>query len=217
MKTETMNSNHPGGLQLTARAAKLAGILPGMQLLDIGCGAGATLEMLAKKFGIVPFGIDISKKMINIANKRLPAARLEVCDAADLPYPNAYFDAIICECTLSIVDDAYAILNETRRTLKTDGPLIVSDVCKQDDLARITTMFAETGFELVHFENHKAALVTYVAEKHMQGITPCLEQDEALGTMSLTNCTYYLAISRRRHAILPIKKRNGKQESEQHR
>ncbi len=68
---------------------------PGSRLLDVGCGAGTNLIYLAKQ-GFDVFGVDVSSKAIEAANRRasregLPV-RAEIGDALRLPFPSKRFD-----------------------------------------------------------------------------------------------------------------------------
>jgi arsenite methyltransferase len=53
----------PGGLALTRRAVALADLPAGARVLDVGCGAGATLDYLAG-LGLRATGIDPSAKLL---------------------------------------------------------------------------------------------------------------------------------------------------------
>ncbi|MCL2227977.1 MAG: class I SAM-dependent methyltransferase [Oscillospiraceae bacterium] len=186
-------SMHPGGVRLTDRAARLAGISSGMEVLDVGCGNGVSLGFLERSFGVVPYGMDISEKLIGSARQRLPAAALTVGDAAWLPYQDASFDAVICECVLSLVEDAGWVLSEMRRVLRPLGMLILSDVCVEEEFGRVQGMFLKVGFDVICLEEHKAALTTYIAERYAEG-----KPAEAwLGDSSCERGTYYLIVCQR--------------------
>ena len=43
------NQLHPGGERLTRRLAELAGVEPGVRVLDVACGSGATALLLARE------------------------------------------------------------------------------------------------------------------------------------------------------------------------
>ena len=170
-------SQHPGGLRLTDRAARLAGVTAGMRLLDIGCGDGVSLHFLAHKYEIIPHGID----------KYAP--NFTVGDAANLPYPDKFFDAVICECVLSLVGERARAISEMHRVLQRDGVLIVSDICDKGNLGKLEAEFTVAGFGAVHFEEHRAALITYAAEMYGAKDTFC---------GNINNLTYYLLICAKR-------------------
>ena len=57
---EAQESPREAQLQLTERLATLAGIAAGQQIIDIGCGMGASSIHLAKTRGCRSFGVTIS-------------------------------------------------------------------------------------------------------------------------------------------------------------
>ena len=190
--------SHPGGLRLTDRAARLAGVSCGQKLLDIGCGSGLSLAYLASKFGVTPHGIDISNKLIGFARQRLEDANFSVGDASSLPYAGGFFDVVFCECVLSVVKNPSSAICEMLRVLRSGGVLVVSDVCHKDDFPEIQDMFLNAGFVITNFNEHKAALITYAAEAYSAGSgSPCGVPSENPINPACRNSTYYLIICQR--------------------
>jgi len=79
-----------------------AGLRPGEQVLDVGCGCGATTLEAARRVGPEgrAVGVDISAIMLTRARERaeeqgLDNARFELVDAQSDRLPRAEFDAII--------------------------------------------------------------------------------------------------------------------------
>ena len=64
------------------------GLEPGWRVLDVGCGAGAFLRLVAA-CGAHPHGIDASDALIGLARERLPDADLRVGEMEELPWANA--------------------------------------------------------------------------------------------------------------------------------
>src|SRR5919201_5934815 len=54
-------------------ALRRVGLRPGQRVLDIGCGAGAFLRLVAARGG-EPHGIDASETLVAFARTRLPDA-----------------------------------------------------------------------------------------------------------------------------------------------
>ena len=99
-------------------------------VLDAGCGPGYDAIRMAGmvgKSGKV-IGIDISKRMIEIAEARAKGTGLPVSfrtgDVRNLPFTNASFDAVRMERTLQILDIPGRILDEMIRVLRPGGRLL---------------------------------------------------------------------------------------------
>ena len=62
-------------------------------LLELGCGSGSMLKILTRKYKAR--GIDLSAKMIELAKKKAPKAKVSVGDITNFSFDERY-DAIIC-------------------------------------------------------------------------------------------------------------------------
>ena len=58
-------------------ALRRVALVPGQRVLDIGCGVGSFLQLVAER-GAQPFGLDASEALIEFARRRLPAAEFRV-------------------------------------------------------------------------------------------------------------------------------------------
>lgn len=96
------------------------------KILDVGCGTGALGEALKKKGNIV-YGIDISKKSIEIAKKRLDRViQIDLETENKLLFKESSFDLIIFGDVLEHFRDPLSVLNNTKSYLKKDGQIIIS-------------------------------------------------------------------------------------------
>lgn len=91
------------------------------QILDIGCGAGKTMDMLSS-FGAV-WGLDKSKTALFFCKKR-GFEHLIHGDAADTGFEDDFFDVITLLDILEHTDED-ATLRETKRILKKGGTIII--------------------------------------------------------------------------------------------
>jgi SAM-dependent methyltransferase len=98
--------------------------MPGQRVLDIGCGVGAFLGLVVDRGG-VPFGIDASPALIELARKRLPEADLRVGDMEDLPYEDDSFDLVTGFNSFFFANDIVAALREARRVAKAGAPVVI--------------------------------------------------------------------------------------------
>ena len=94
------------------------------RVLDIGVGAGRTTAFLAPIAGSY-LGIDYSQRMVTLARRRCPNARIEEADARDLSrHPAGFFDFVLfSNCGLDSLEpaDRLQIMTEVRRVLAPGG------------------------------------------------------------------------------------------------
>jgi ubiquinone/menaquinone biosynthesis C-methylase UbiE len=130
---ETGESAHgellrPGGMDLTARAIEHGRLKPGARVLDVGCGAGTSSRFMQQVTGLNVTGLDISA----CACERTLAENDRACvvqgNAACLPFATASMDAVIAECTLSLIKDKGNALAECFRVLNGPGRLLITDM-----------------------------------------------------------------------------------------
>lgn len=109
------------GIQSLAGQASHAGARA-YQILDIGCGTGATMDHL-KQFGEVQ-GIDLA--MIPLSFSRRRGHQRTMCaSATELPFADNTFDLITALDVIEHLDDDVAGLKEIRRTLKNGAPAVI--------------------------------------------------------------------------------------------
>ena len=95
---------------------------PNPRILDVGCGTGANLKMLAG-FGSAE-GVDISPQAVDFCRERgLDSVKLGAIE--ELPYENDSFDLVTALDVVEHLDDDVAGLREMRRVLRRDGRLLL--------------------------------------------------------------------------------------------
>ncbi|HHT17594.1 MAG TPA: class I SAM-dependent methyltransferase [Papillibacter sp.] len=184
-------SMHPGGLRLTARAARLAGIKEGMTVADIGCGTGASAAFLQRTLGVRAIGLDLSNELIARGLKENPGLRLLHWDCKSLPFEDGSLDAAFCECTLSVIGGHASLFQELARALSPGGILVISEVClapnaQYSGLHReeeLVFLLQKAGFTVTHREDHTNALKTFAAELSLRGM-----DQGALGALLCSSC-----------------------------
>ena len=98
-------------------------------VLDVGCGTGATLAAIATRHPDAHLqGIDLSPAMIRVARDRLgDGAELRVCDAESLPLPDASVDLVTCVDSLHHYPRPHAALAEMYRVTRPGGGLVLGE------------------------------------------------------------------------------------------
>jgi SAM-dependent methyltransferase len=125
---------------------------PGMRVLDVGSGCGATTLELARRVGergeVV--GVDISTPMVELARRRaaaFPQVRFDVADAATAELDGP-FDAVFSRFGVMFFAEPVVAFTNVRRSLRAGARL--SFVCWQER--------AENPWQLVPYEAAQAHL-----------------------------------------------------------
>lgn len=108
---------------------------PGQSILEVGCGTGVFLPLLAREVG--PSGrvngVDYSAGMVTDAGNKMAAAGLSQVvtvqegDACHLPFPDDSFDAAHCERVLMHLEDPNVALREMVRVVRPGGRVVVGE------------------------------------------------------------------------------------------
>lgn len=94
-------------------------IVPGMRILDAGCGSGRNLVYFLNE-GYEVFGVDQDPAAIS----GLPAANFRAANIEEMPFPDAFADVVISSAVLHFArdDDRFsAMLHKMWRVLKPGG------------------------------------------------------------------------------------------------
>jgi SAM-dependent methyltransferase len=170
--------SHPGGLDLTRHAIEMGGLGCGARVLDIGCGSGQSVRYLLS-LGIKAVGVDQADDSETASTP--PGARV-VASTEQLPFADASMDAVLAECSLSVMRNPRKVMSECARVLRTGGQLIISDLYARNpgDIAAVRELKSacvsgmlvreeleswlhDAGFETQCFEDHSRALCDAVA------------------------------------------------------
>jgi arsenite methyltransferase len=183
-------SFHPGGTRMTERLGHLLNLALQHRVLDVAAGRGANAIFLSKQFGCEVVGIDYSGKNVDAANSEAKACRLsdrvsfQWADAEKLPFPDASFDAIICECAFCTFPDKRAAAREFHRVLRSRGQVGLSDLtrdgarvpaleslmawiaCIADarPLTEYAALLSDAAFVVTATENHDHELADFVGQ-----------------------------------------------------
>lgn len=97
------------------------------KLLDVGCGQGHISSRVKSMFPAFDVtGLDISLNAIRFAHQHYKEIDFVVGDAYNPPFPDSYFDIIICNNTYEHVPDPVKMLMSLNRVLKSGGLFVMS-------------------------------------------------------------------------------------------
>ncbi len=165
---------------------------PFSDVLDVGCGTGAVIELLHGKHpGARYVGLDLTPDMIAVAKaKGLDGCEFVVGDAEDLPFAANSFDAVLTSNSFHHYPNPERFFAGVHRVLRPGGRLILRDYTANDfavwlmntfelPLARLvghgdvrilkksefTHMAQAAGFEVLAMEAQKGFRAHLVARK----------------------------------------------------
>jgi SAM-dependent methyltransferase len=99
------------------------------RILDAGCGNGRYTRFLLRQApaDAVITAFDLSQRMLKRARRRLRSLRVThvAADLTRLPYPDTFFDTIVCGWVLEHLPDPRPGLSELARVLQPGGKLLL--------------------------------------------------------------------------------------------
>ena len=103
----------------------------GSKILDVGCGTGHLAAELARR-GFDTWGTDLSAGMVDYAKQHYNPDRFQVADIERIPFPDNYFDGIVCLGVMEYLGSDEPALREMWRVLKPGGHAVIttpSSIC----------------------------------------------------------------------------------------
>jgi ubiquinone/menaquinone biosynthesis C-methylase UbiE len=113
--------------QLAAAFADLAGVGPGQQALDVGCGPGVLTAELVRRLGPEAVtAIDPSETFVAAVRARWPEADVRLGTAEELPFTDGAFDVALAQLVVHFMADPVAGLREMARVTRPGGTVAAS-------------------------------------------------------------------------------------------
>lgn len=125
---------HTRGREATLEMAELAGLCPGLELLDVGCGLGGSVRLAAAEHGCRATGIDLTVEYIEVARRLAELVGLagrvafEHGSALQMPFGDASFDVVLTEHVQMNIADKRGFYSEISRVLRPGGRLVFHDI-----------------------------------------------------------------------------------------
>jgi len=118
--------------------------MAGLKVLDLGCGAGRDVYALSQMVGehgeVV--GLDMTSEQLEVARRyqdyhadkfgyeksNVQFVQGNIDELDKLPFEDGYFDVIVSNCVINLVEDKQKVLKQAHRLLKSGGEMYFSDV-----------------------------------------------------------------------------------------
>ncbi|MCG8402717.1 MAG: class I SAM-dependent methyltransferase [Firmicutes bacterium] len=168
----------PGGFAITDRALSFCSFAAGAKVLDVGCGAGATVEHLITEHNLHAIGVDPSPALLQEGRRKRPDLPLLAASGENLPFGTGEMDGVLAECVLTVMKNPDKALAECYRVLKNGGWLVVTDIYARNpdgvqnlrrlplagcltgamSIRELTAKINAKGFAVVLWEDHSKLL-----------------------------------------------------------
>ena len=158
--------------ELRLRTATLAGIQPGEQVLDVGCGTGTLAMEVARRVGRAGRVAGVDPGTEQIARARAKAARrhlpidFQIGVIEQLPFADQTFDVVLSTLMMHHLPTSLKRqgLSEIARVLKPGGRLVIADFKRKQERQGQAARFHAGGSGLQDL----AALVKEAGFEHLE-------------------------------------------------
>ena len=146
-----------GGPETTAYLCSKLGksLRPGVRVLDVGSGIGGAAFHLAREYGAVVTGIDLSPEMVAIAQERVAGSGVEasvkflLADVLTAPFASR-FDVIWSRDALMHIPDKPRLFARLHDLLDPGGRLVITDYARgtSEGSPEFRDYLAQTGYHV---------------------------------------------------------------------
>lgn len=128
------------------------------RVLDLACGDGALLSVLAGKYRLRVCGICESAEQAHAVRGRLDEADVLAARPMDIPWRDNAFDAVLSAKSAFQYEDFDKVLEEIIRVLRPGGQLVLSAPFSLDEGSsprNLMRRLQQAGFENVSWRMHR--------------------------------------------------------------
>ena len=124
--------------------------LAGRRVLDVGCGRGGTVALLAERFGAIATGVDLAPEAVAFCRRmhRHADVSFEVGDAEHLPFDDRTFDVVTNVESSHTYPNLRAFYSEVARVLKSGGVFLYTDLLPVARWMEVRALLAPLGLAL---------------------------------------------------------------------
>ncbi|MDX1416126.1 MAG: SDR family oxidoreductase, partial [Candidatus Promineifilaceae bacterium] len=124
--------------------------LKGQHVLDVGCGRGGTVALMAELFEANATGVDLSPEAVAFCRRthQNEAAQFEVGDAENLPFDDDAFDVVTNIESSHTYPNLRAFYAEVRRVLVSGGWFLYTDLLPVERWMEVQALLGPLGFTI---------------------------------------------------------------------
>lgn len=119
------------------------------RVLDVGCGRGGTVALMAERFEAKATGVDLAPEAVAFCRRtHLHASSFEVGDAEHLPFDDASFDVVTNIESSHTYPNLRGFFAEVRRVLVSGGRFLYTDLLPVQRWLEVRVLLGSLGFGL---------------------------------------------------------------------
>ena len=123
--------------------------LQGRRVLDVGCGRGGTVALMAGTLGAKAVGVDLSPEAVAFCRRtHQHGTRFEVGDSEDLPFKNRSFEIVTNLESSHTYPNLRAFFAEVSRVLKKKGKFLYTDLLPVERWLEVRALLAPLGLTI---------------------------------------------------------------------
>jgi SAM-dependent methyltransferase/acyl carrier protein len=123
--------------------------LKGQRVLDVGCGRGGTVALMAETFGAKAVGVDLSPEAVAFCRRtHRQKTKFEVGDSENLPFKNRSFDAVTNLESSHTYPNLRAFFAEVSRVLKKKGRFLYTDLLPAERWLEVRALLGPLGLAI---------------------------------------------------------------------
>jgi len=113
----------------------IAGVTEGQRVLDVACGTGVAARAAADRVGRTGsvVGVDLNPAMLQVAARLRDDIEWRQGDAANLPFDDAEFDAVLCQSAVFFFPDLDVAFAEMARVVRPGGAVAIQTYAALED------------------------------------------------------------------------------------
>jgi acyl transferase domain-containing protein/SAM-dependent methyltransferase/acyl carrier protein len=124
--------------------------LKGKRVLDVGCGRGGTVALMAETLGAKSVGVDLSPEAVAFCRRtHKHGTKFEVGDSENLPFKDKTFDVVTNIESSHTYPNLRAFFGEVSRVIKKKGKFLYTDLLPVERWLEVRALLVPLGFRIV--------------------------------------------------------------------
>ena len=125
--------------------------LKGKRVLDVGCGRGGTVALMAETLGAKSVGVDLSPEAVAFCRRtHKHGTKFEVGDSENLPFKDKTFDAVTNIESSHTYPNLRGFFGEVSRVIKKKGRFFYTDLLPVERWLEVRALLVPLGFRILN-------------------------------------------------------------------